>query len=346
MKKTLIVLVIALVFLGGILLKNRSNTKQLSSDSPVFDSTQSQLAKWSQIIKGGDTSTLKMQDAKWLVASDSFSVDTSKINKLLHHIFTLQNGERVSNSPARYAEYGLDSIEARHILIKDGSAKTLADVILGKTSGADYSSTYWRWADKPDVYRTPGNFSWEIPSKESDWKDKKLFQVLPKDLKIIQVVWTDSTKANFAFKLESTSDTSWKMLEPQDSARVKNPLALDMASKFSEILIDDFVTKGDTNITKVKLDTHAVWVKVTLKIGIAYELKGTLVMGGYSYTQHPTRKDIVKLSSWRYDAFKKKPFELLDAPPAPAPVPAAGSTPAVPAVMSPKPTAPALKPSK
>jgi hypothetical protein len=42
-------------------------------------------------------------------------------------------------------------------------------------------------------------------------------------------------------------------------------------------------------------------------------------VAGYAYAKYPARPDTIKLSSWRFDTFKKKPFELLDAPPAPKP---------------------------
>jgi len=105
------------------------------------------------------------------------------------------------------------------------------------------------------------------------------------------------------------------MLAPQDSNRVKNALANEMASRFAEMSIDEFVVAADTNLAKVKLDTPAVWVKVGLKSGATHELKGTRILDGYSFVQHPSRKDTIKLSSWRFDSFKKKPFELLESPP-------------------------------
>jgi hypothetical protein len=164
------------------------------------------------------------------------------------------------------------------------------------------------------VYRTPGNFTWEIATKDDDWKDRKLFGATAKDVKTIETTWKDSTGVVYSYKLEATTDSTWKMLAPQDSNRVKNAVAGDMASRFADMSVDEFVTPQDTNVAKVRLDTPAVWVKVTLKTGTIHELKASKTLGGYAYTQHPSRKDLIKLSSWRFDAFKKKPFELLDAP--------------------------------
>ncbi|MDB5105785.1 MAG: hypothetical protein JWP91_3474 [Fibrobacteres bacterium] len=317
MKRTLIVLVAALALLGVILMKKNSNEKSMSTDAPALDSTAKAGVADLRVVKKPDTSELVKRDGKWVIAKDGFKVDTAKINKVLNNVFSLQNKELVSNSPARLSEYGLDSAEAKHVSVKDGSGKVIADVVIGKTSGADYSSTYWKWESKPEVYRTPGNFTWEIATKDDDWKDRKLFGAVAKDVKSVEAIWKDSTGMAYNYKLEAVSDSTWKMVAPQDSSRVKNALAAEMATRFAEMSIDEFVSAQDTNVSKVRLDTPAVWVKVGLKDGTFHELKGSKTLTGYAYTQHPDRKDLIKLSSWRFDSFKKKPFELLDAPPAP-----------------------------
>ncbi|MDB5050252.1 MAG: hypothetical protein JWO30_3323 [Fibrobacteres bacterium] len=315
MKRTLIVLLAALALLAGILFKKRSNENSISKDAPVLDSAYKAGVTVFRVVKKPDTSALQKKDGKWVVAKDAFSVDTSKINKVMTDIFSLQNKELVSTSSARLAEYGLDSNEAKHVTIQDGSGKTLAQVVIGKTSGADYSSTYWKWESKPEVYRSPGNFTWEIATKDDDWKDRKLFSATSKDVKFVEAAWKDSTGLTYNYKLEAVTDSTWKMLAPQDSNRVKNAVATEMATRFAEMSIDEFVTANDTNVAKVKLDSPAVYVKIGLKNGTVHELKAGKTISGYAYTQHPARKDLIKLSAWRFDSFKKKPFELLEAPP-------------------------------
>lgn len=325
MKRTIIVLLAALALLAAILMKKNSNEKSMRQDAHALDSARKADAAYLTVIKrqdttagkAPDTSALRLLDGKWVVARDSFTADTAKVNKVLGHIFRLQNKELVSNNAARLGEYGLDSVEAKLVAIRDGSGKSLAEVMVGKTSGADYSSTYWKWADKPEVYRTPGNFTWEIAVKEEEWKERKLFpSVAAKEIKFIESTWKDSLGADYSYKLESTSDSTWKMLAPQDSNRVKNSLAVDMANRFADMAIDEFIAAQDTNAAKINPDSAAIGIKVGMKDGTNFELKASRVLDGYAYARHPSRNDLVKVSGWRLDSFKKKPFELLDAPPA------------------------------
>ncbi len=317
MKKTFIVLLAALVVLAAILIKKRNGEKSMSSEAMAFDSSRIIDVISVRVAKRPDTSTLTKKDGPWIVERDGFPVDTAKANKFLKNIFTLQSRDVVSHNPARYSEYGLDSMEGKHVILLDRSGHSVVDVIVGKTSAADYSSLYWRYADKQDVYRSPGNFSWEISVKNDEWKEKKLVQVNLKELKYLETTWQDTAGIAYHYKLEATNDSSWKMLEPADSMRVNKAPIVEMATRFGDIAIDEFTSPMDTNIAKVNMDSPMVWIKGTLKNGKSIELKASKPLGGYAYTLHPSRKELVKLSSWRFDAFKKKPMELLVAPPLP-----------------------------
>ena len=358
MKRTLIVLVAALAVLGLILFKKNSAEKTMQRDSFVLDSAWKADANSLVVIKKPDTSRLEKKGGKWVVAKDDFNADTARVNKVLGYIFKLQDKELVSKSKERLAEYGLDSAEAKHVSLKSPSGKS-AQVVIGKTSGADFSSTYWKWEDKPEIFRSPGNFTWDIVTKDADWKERKLFSITPKDLKFLEVSWKDTTGAAYGFKLEALTDTTWKMLAPQDSARVKNGMVGEMAMRFAEMGIDEFPSPKDSNLAKVKLDSPFVWLKAGLKNGNSLEIKATKTLDGYAFAKHPSRPDTIKLSSWRFDVFKKKPFELLEAPPPPkadsakpaaSNAPAGGSagikiepTPAAPAAAKPAAAAPSLQ---
>jgi Tfp pilus assembly protein PilV len=316
MKRTLIILVAALAVLGLILMKKSSTEKSMQRDRFVLDSAWKANVNSFVVIKKPDTTRLEKKDGKWAVAPGGFPVDTAKIAKALGYVFKLQDKERVSISTERLAEYGLDSTEAKHVSVREPSGKS-AEVVIGKTSGADFSSTYWKWEGKPEIYRSPGNFSWDIGTKPDDWKARKLFSAVAKDVKFIEVNWKDTLGTAYAYKLEAVTDSTWKMLAPQDSNRVKNAMAAEMASRFADMSIDEFYNAKDTNLAKAKVDSPLVTVKIGLKNGTSQEIKASKAVEGYVYARHPARPDTLKLSAWRLDTFKKRPFELLEAPPPP-----------------------------
>jgi len=319
MKKTLIILGAALVLLTAILLKTRSVNMSRQSGAYVFDTSSAAEISSLKVINRKDTAQLKTDAGKWAMASDGFPVDTAKIRKVLGYILSLQNNELVSRSSTRLVEYGLDSNEGKHLEWTGKGGKTVR-VVIGKTSGADYSSTFWKWEDKPEVYRTTGNFTFEIGLKPADWKSRELFKFELKDVRFIEADWHDSLGAAFHYKLETVNDTTYKLVEPDSSPALRN-IAQGIFSQAPQMTIDDFVAPGDTNLAKAGLDSPMVVLQFHMQNGKVFVLKGGRSFESFVYVQHPARKEAIKISTWRFDQFKKKPFELVHPAPAAAPIP-------------------------
>jgi len=172
-KKTLLALAAAVLLLAvALFLDHHRDVSRLSSQF-AFDTAQKADISYLRVIQQNDTAVLLKTGGMWVTAQDSFPVDTAKMNKDLSYLLSLQSKEMVSSDPARLSEYGLDSNEAKHVEWKTAGGTTYRAVI-GKTSGVDYSSTYWKFEDKPEVYNTPGDFTWEVGVHPADWKDRTL----------------------------------------------------------------------------------------------------------------------------------------------------------------------------
>lgn len=321
MKKTLIILIAAVLVLALVLWKQNSEVAERQGDEFAFDTSAAPSLTVLRIAKAADSASLRKKDGAWVVDPDGFPADSAKVAKVVGNLVTLQTRELVSRSPDRLAEYGLDSTEGKAVTAETKDGKTFLNVLIGKTSGADFASTYWKYADKPEVYRTPGNFTWEVGTKANDWKQRKLFGVDSKDIKMVTVDWKDSLGADYHLKLESEGDTTWKLLEPQ-AAEVKLQAAQDMASRFADLSIDDFISEGDTNFAQAAIDTPAVTLQVETRDGRTLSLSASRKVGYQRYAYHPVMtKTPVQLSSWRFEVFTKKPFEIIE-PPKPVPPPA------------------------
>jgi L-lactate utilization protein LutC len=315
MKKSLIALLVAIVGLGGVMFLNKRGETTRGQLHFVFDTTgYSQMASLS-VIKAPDTSNLEFVNNQWVVAKDQWPVDTSRVNKILKQLYQFQDGEVVSRNPERASEYGVDSAAGKQVSWKDKSGKVVAQVIIGKTSGADYNSTYWKYIDKPEVYRTYGNFSWDVYPKDDDWRNKKFFAFAKSEIQFVDVTWKDSMGVSAQYRLEAVNDSTWKMLAPAPSP-AKRDMATEIANRLVEMQVDDFLSAKDTNKSKIALDSPMVVAKVELKNGKFFEIKAGKSFDYYAYTIFPGRSDTVKVSNWRFEPFKKKPFELVDLVPA------------------------------
>ena len=114
------------------------------------------------------------------------------------------------------------------------------------------------------------------------------------------------------------NDSTFKLAEPSEAPAVHG-VAQAIVSQCAQLSIDDFVANNDTNVSRIRLDTPMVAIHMEFKDGTSRDVKGGRTFETFVYVQHPARKDIVKLSSWRFDPFKKKVSDLMVvAGPAPA----------------------------
>ena len=312
MKKTAIALGAALLLLAVVMLKTRRDDASRRADVFAFDTLKRDAVTVLQVRLQKDTARLHKAGGQWVTAQDGFPVDTAKIRNALGYLLELQNKEIVSRStdPTRLVEYGLDTAQAKHVSWRMGDKDV--KVVIGKTSGTDYSSTYWKWEDQKEIYSTPGNFNWEIASKSVDWKDRSILKLEAKDVRSVQVDWKDSLGTPTHFKFEAVNDSTFKLLEPQASPAKRNA-AKDMVTRLADISIDDFPAPGDTNLAKAGLDNPVFILRVALQDGKSHEIKAGKTLDNYAYVQHPRRNDVVKLSPWRFDIFKKKVSDLIEA---------------------------------
>jgi len=313
MKKSLLALVAAIVILALVLVLNRKKDEAQDVSKYAFDTTQSAAMAMVETHSATDTAKLESKQGQWVVVEDGFPADTAKINRLSEVLYHLQTQDMVSTNPERAAEYGLDSANVKTVIWKDQSGKVVGKVAIGKTSGADFRSTYWKFLDHPEVYRTPGNFSYEIATRVNEWKEKHLFPQLKSDIQFIETNWKDSAGTSFQYRLEALNDTTWRMLSPQANP-VKRELAQEMATQVMNLTIDDFLSDADTNKVQAALDSPSVAITVDYKGGKSVTLKAGASFAGMTYALHPSRSDTVKVGTWHFDAFKKKPFELIEPP--------------------------------
>jgi hypothetical protein len=173
----------------------------------------------------------------------------------------------------------------------------------------DHNSTYWRKKDGEIVYRTPGNYTHNIPERLFDWKDRKLYHFGADEVQKMEVFWLDSNNNRTDFTLKAKGDGNWEMLAPKTGNAQKGP-AETMAKRFKELSIDEFPEEGDA--PKMS-ESPTLEVRVTLNSGQVHQLvaqKGDIRF----YVKHPSRDEIVKLTNWRLEVFEKTVDELYEEP--------------------------------
>jgi hypothetical protein len=318
-KKTLLSLAGALLLLAAILLIKDFRDKAAAKPRYVFKTPVEEVTSLTLAYQQDSITVLRLGGTgRWVNAADSFPADTALLFRVLDRVLAVQNRERVSRSAdtARLAEYGLSAAEAKR------AAWTRADgtresVLLGKTSGTDYASTYWKFEDQPEVYLTPGSFTHEIPAGANNWKDRNLFPFFVyEDVQSVEVDWIDGSGARVHYKLErGTGDTGYVMTLPN-----RTPLpranAVKVFEQTPQFVVDAFVDSLDPRLLLAGPDESAITVRTVMKNGEVRALQVGPVLDGVHFARHPAApRYVVGIAAWRLNFFKKTPEQLLAPPP-------------------------------
>ncbi len=313
MKKSSIYLVAALAVLVGLLALNNTMRKKASLGVSALSADMATSTRFFKVETNEDTASLAMSGSVWVTSDNEFPADTAKVNKVLKAIFELKSDELVSRNPDRASEYGLDSTAVKIVTLLDGGGKQLARVAIGKTSSADWNSTFWKMYGSNKVYRTLGNIGSDLSGKINDWKDKKLYAFKKEEVKSMDVTWRDTLGVLTSFAVQVKEDGTWETVAPEYGNAKKSPVDV-MASRFEQLTIDEFPTQDDNTVVT---HTPDLAVKVLLKDGQEHQLKAQ-ISGNHYYMKHPNRSESVKLSKWRLDVFQKPLSDIFEPIPAEA----------------------------
>jgi hypothetical protein len=317
LKKTLLALAGAVVLLVLVLGVKTCADRRMHREVFVFDTAQVARVERLEIAHGGRTAVLAKRDGRW-VTSDGFPVDSLRMGRVLAALLRTRATEKVSESgdPARLAEFGLSEGEAKRLRWKlaSGEAYTL---LLGKTSGADFSSTFWKWEGAREVYRTPGAFTHEASVSEADWKSRAVLPSFAADeVASVAVDWADADGKTVRYRIDRAADSSAVLSEP-----FKAPMPRESADEvFGQIpgfKVDAFVEPWEDR-PSMKLDTPLFRIEIRLKDKTVHRLAaGDTVRQDhqlYRYAFLPGTKHPVKILEERFARFRKTGDQLLNPP--------------------------------
>ena len=83
-------------------------------------------------------------------------------------MLTLEKTSLVSKNPANWNKFMVDDSSGAKLKFLDFENKVLSEVVVGR-SNAEWSSSNIRIGDKPEVYHTSENVSWQINPSPTYW---------------------------------------------------------------------------------------------------------------------------------------------------------------------------------
>lgn len=168
-KNTLILLISLIVLVGIYFIWQNpfdSSRNQIQTEN-ILDQALSQAQKI-EISRTTASTVLAKNDSTWVVASDNNKpANEALIEDLLSTLTENKTATIVSLSADNLEKYGLNEEAASKLQISDGQNNLLANLLIGKIGGPDYTGTYVKKADTAKILLIDKNISSKI--EQPNW---------------------------------------------------------------------------------------------------------------------------------------------------------------------------------
>ncbi len=235
-----LVVLVGLAVLAGAFNKGASTLDLPTVSIPGDDLTRI------VITRDGAPFTFEKQAGVWQVLEPvTGKADSALVAQLVANLSDIEVETVVSNSPDRYAEYGLGEREEQLDLIWTGGGATL---LVGDI-GPDPMTHYVRLATDPRVYLVRARLN--LPDDTDRWRDRTVLSIAPLSIQKAVVTGPD---AGYELTLDASG---WTLSidgdeEPADSAKVAAWL-----ERFSPLVAIGF-TRGASAADIKTTATHQV----------------------------------------------------------------------------------------
>ena len=179
MTKNLQIALITLVILFGIYLLNNNSQSQFESTSEaIFNDDPEDIFKF-LIQQGEEAIELSRVDTLWRISgNDTLEIKSRSMDNLFDKVLKVNRETIISENPEKYSTYSVDDSTGTHLAIINSKGKTVGYYVFGR-SKSDYSRSYIRVDDDPNVYLADQNVTYMLSTRATYWGEKPKEETLP-----------------------------------------------------------------------------------------------------------------------------------------------------------------------
>lgn len=181
--KNTLILFVALLVLVGIYLLWQNPFDNAKNEIQTVDISAGDFAQTQKIeITKGQTNIILEKSAtggkdnSWVVISDDNKpANSALVDDLITSLTENKAATIISRSADKLEKFGLDETTAGKLKLSDGQNNILAELLIGKIGGADYSGTYIQKAGANEILLIDANLlskieqpNWLQPDKPAD----------------------------------------------------------------------------------------------------------------------------------------------------------------------------------
>ena len=177
-KNVQIALIVLIVFIGLYFLNKSSQSKLDSTSESIFNNDAEDIFKF-LIQKGEEAIELARVDTLWRISgNDTLEIKSRSMDNLFDKVLKVNRGTIISENPEKYDKYSVDDSTGTHLAVVDSKGETVGYYVFGR-SKSDYSRSYIRIGDDPNVYLSDQNVTYMLSTRETYWGQKPKVEVPP-----------------------------------------------------------------------------------------------------------------------------------------------------------------------
>ena len=170
-KNLQIALIVLLVFIGLFLLNKSSQSKHKSSTEAIFSNDPKDIFKF--LIQNGEQAIeLARVDTIWRISgNDTLEIKPQSMDNLFEKVLKVNKSTIISENPEKYSKYSIDDSTGTHLAVIGFNGETVGYYVFGR-SKSDYSRSYVRIGDDPNVYLADQNVTYMLNTRETFWGER------------------------------------------------------------------------------------------------------------------------------------------------------------------------------
>ena len=177
-KNVQIALIVLIVFIGLYFLNKSSQSKHKSSTEAIFSNDPEDIFKF-LIQNGEEAIELARVDTLWRISgNDTLEVKPRSMDNLFDKVLKVNRGTIISEIPEKYGKYSVDDSTGTHLAVIDSKGETVGYYVFGR-SKSDYSRSYIRVGNDPNVYLADQNVTYMLSTRETYWGEKPKVEIPP-----------------------------------------------------------------------------------------------------------------------------------------------------------------------
>lgn len=201
------------------------------------------------LAKGADTLRFTRQGGTWTVNGHAANVPL--VDAMLNALAdSSARSELIAESAGSHAGLGLDSLNARRLSVRTGTAaRPVAELLLGHR-GESYGTVYARLPGQASAYQVKSGLAEVVDRQLDDWRDKSIARIGTDSVERIDV-----TRGKKSYSL-TRNDKSWSV----DGKDADSAAVAGLLNQFKELNATGFATASEASTLDFSKPVRAIRV--------------------------------------------------------------------------------------